>query len=213
MKITKLGHSCLLVEEQSLRILIDPGNYSTGQNELKNIDVLLITQEHQDHCDIGSIWSVLHNNPSVRVLTNDGTGAVLKKEKIRHDLVRRGESMTVKGVLIEGYGKDHAEIYRTLPKVENTGYLIARRLYHPGDAFHNPGVRVEILALPVAGPWAEVSEAIDYAREVNPKICFPIHDGMLRPDRTGSAHSLPAKVLEPYGIKFVILDEGKAVEV
>ena len=38
MNITKLGHCCLLIEEKGLRILTDPGAYSTGQNEIKNID-------------------------------------------------------------------------------------------------------------------------------------------------------------------------------
>ena len=49
MKITKFGHSCLLVEENGVRILFDPGSYSTAQNDVKNIDVVLITHEHSDH--------------------------------------------------------------------------------------------------------------------------------------------------------------------
>ena len=38
MKITKFGHCCMLVEEKGLRILVDPGNFSTAQNELMDIE-------------------------------------------------------------------------------------------------------------------------------------------------------------------------------
>ncbi|HEV3505907.1 MAG TPA: MBL fold metallo-hydrolase, partial [Actinomycetes bacterium] len=30
MRLTKLGHSCLLVEEGGARLLLDPGNLSSG---------------------------------------------------------------------------------------------------------------------------------------------------------------------------------------
>lgn len=49
MKITKFGHCCLLIEENGVRILTDPGTYSTQQSEVKNIDFVLITHEHADH--------------------------------------------------------------------------------------------------------------------------------------------------------------------
>ena len=38
MKITKFGHCCLLIEENGVRILTDPGTYSTQQSEVKYID-------------------------------------------------------------------------------------------------------------------------------------------------------------------------------
>ncbi|RJQ28565.1 hypothetical protein C4571_03415 [Candidatus Parcubacteria bacterium] len=212
MKITKIGHSCLLIEERSARILTDPGGYSAGQNAVGNLDILLITQEHGDHCDVDSIKGILKNNPGAKVFTNRGAGKLLEAKKIAYDLLEDGQSITLKGVLIEAFGKKHAEIYKTVPPVDNTGYLIARRLYHPGDALYNPGVKVEILALPVAGPWIKISEAIDYAKELQPKICFPIHDGMLKEGRAASAHVLPPKVLEPLGIKFVVLEEGKTMD-
>lgn len=52
MKITKFGHCCLLVEENNLRILIDPGNYLKRADDLKDIDTMLITHSHQDYLDI-----------------------------------------------------------------------------------------------------------------------------------------------------------------
>ena len=34
MRLQKLGHACLVVEDGSARVLIDPGTFSTGFEEL-----------------------------------------------------------------------------------------------------------------------------------------------------------------------------------
>ena len=210
MKITKFGHCCLLIEEQALRILTDPGSYSTGQETAKNIDVILITHEHQDHLHIDSLKNVLKNNPQAKVITNKGVAILLDKEKIEYSLVEDTQSITEKNVLIEGFGQKHAVMYSTLPRVDNTGYFIANRLFYPGDALTNPNKSVEILALPVAGPWLKLSEAIDYAKEINPKVCFPVHESILK--EPGATHRIPPMILEPLGIKFQVIEEGKSAE-
>src|SRR4051812_27786091 len=55
MKIKKLGHCCLVIETKGIRIMTDPGNYSTLQADEKNIDIILITHEHTDHLHIESL--------------------------------------------------------------------------------------------------------------------------------------------------------------
>jgi L-ascorbate metabolism protein UlaG (beta-lactamase superfamily) len=215
MKITKLGHCCLLIEEKGLRILTDPGAYSTAQNDVKNIDVVIITHEHQDHLYIDSLKNVIANAGSkgLVIITNKAVGKILESSGIPHyQVVEHGQKIEIKGVLIEGHGKEHAPIYSTVPSVENTGYFIANRLFYPGDAFYNPKKKVDILALPVAGPWMKISEAIDYAKEIHPNIAFPVHDGMFLPGRGAVAHRVPNTVLTSLGIKFVILEEGKETE-
>jgi len=99
-------------------------------------------------------------------------------------------------------------MHRTIPLSSNLGYFIDGRLWYPGDAFTNPERSVEILALPVSGPWMKLSEAIDYALLLKPKKVFPVHDGT----RFGSAHVLPAMVLSPEGIEFVVMIEGDSKE-
>ena len=83
MKITKIGHSCLLIHENHLRIVVDPGSYSEGQNRLRDIDLILITHEHPDHFDLNSLQILMKNNPGVKIITNEGVGAFLKKESIK----------------------------------------------------------------------------------------------------------------------------------
>ncbi len=210
MTITKLGHCCLLIEENGLRILTDPGTYSTSQNNARDIDVILITHEHPDHYHIDSVKMILKKNPGAKIITNSAVAALLKKENIGSVVVKENRTATEKGVIIEGIGNVHAVIYPSLPRVQNTGYIIANRLFYPGDALTNPNRPVEILALPIAGPWMRMSEGIDYAKELKPKVCFPVHDGILK--IPGLVHRIPPIILEPLGIKFKVLEIDKPEE-
>lgn len=210
MKITKFGHSCLLIEENGVRILTDPGVYSTEQNEVKNIDFVLITHEHYDHFYVDSVKAILKNNPQVKILTNKSVGAILEKENIVFNVVEDGQGFDANGVLIETFGNNHALMHTSIPPIQNTGYFIANRLFYPGDALTNPGKQVEILALPVVAPWMKLLEGIDYALTIKPKICFPVHEAILK--EPGSTHTIPPKVLEPEWINFMVLELGKEYE-
>ncbi|MEK9181162.1 MAG: MBL fold metallo-hydrolase [Patescibacteria group bacterium] len=210
MKITKFGHCCLLIEEKGVRILTDPGIYSTQQNDAEDISIVLITHEHPDHFHIDSLKMILKNNLKVEVVTNSSVGRLLEKEGIVYNIIEAGQKLDKKGVLFEGFGREHALMHASIPPIQNTGYFIANRFFYPGDAFTNPGKPVEVLALPVAGPWMRLLEAIDYAFEVKPAVCFPVHEGILK--SPGSTHLIPPKVLEPKGIRFIIPEEGKAME-
>lgn len=210
MKIIKLGHCCLLIEESGLRILTDPGSYSTAQDEIAGIDIILITHEHADHIHIESLKNILKNNPSVKIYTNSSVGKLLEKEGIRYELLEDKQRKIIKNIAIEGCGDKHAEIHPSFPGVQNTGYLINEKFFHPGDSLYDPKRKVEILALPVAGPWLKISEAIDYAERLKPKVCFPIHDGALK--IYGGNHKVPEIILPKKGIKFVVLEIGKETE-
>ncbi len=211
MKITKFGHCCLLIEDKGVRLLTDPGSYSTVPTELSNIDIILITHEHQDHLHVESLKKVLEKSPKAKIITNKSVAAILEREHILYYKTisdsERDESL---GILIEGYGEKHAVIYQELGAVENTGYFLNGRFFYPGDAFYNPKREVEILALPVVGPWCKISEAIDYALEIKPKVCFPVHDGILK--IPSLVHFAPNTVLTPRGIKFQVLELNQETE-
>ena len=63
MTITKIGHCCLLIEFNERKILTDPGTFSSAQNTLIGIDVVLITHEHADHIHVESLAEIIKNNP------------------------------------------------------------------------------------------------------------------------------------------------------
>ena len=213
MKITKFGHCCLLIEENGVKILTDPGTYSRGFENIKNIDLILITHEHTDHLHIDSLKTLIANTgeKGLLIITNKGVGKQLEVAGIPYyEILEDGKHLDFKGILIEAIGHDHAPLYKTSPCI-NTGFFIANRLFYPGDSLHNPHKKVELLALPVAGPWLKLPEAIDYALELKPKIAFPVHEGMYA-KQPGSVHRLPPTILEPQGIKFLILEDGKEYE-
>lgn len=203
MKITKYGHCCLLLEPKGVRILTDPGSYTTQQNEVTDLAAVLITHEHTDHLHVDSVQAIVKNNPQVVVLTNASVGKILDAATIPHKVIESGTSIEVLGVTIEAFDAPHAEIYRTLPIVPNTAFMIDGQLFYPGDALMNPKRKVDILALPIAGPWVKISEAIDYALEIKPRVCFPVHDGgQVSPD---FLHNLTKGIITPDGVELVSL--------
>lgn len=212
MKIKKIGHCCLIVETNGKRIMTDPGSYTISpQENEKNIDIILITHEHPDHMHIESIKKILENNPSVVVITNESVGKLLTDAGIEYKVLGEKVEEDVSGVLLEAHDCKHEEIYEEIGQVQNTAFFIDRRLFYPGDAFYNPGKSVEILALPVAGPWTRTKDAVKYALEIKPKVCFPVHDGMLDPS-FGTCHRVPGIVLPKFGIEFRNFEEIKEEE-
>ena len=210
MKITKIGHCCLLIEVSNLKILTDPGAYSSGQNELTDIDVVLITHEHADHLHTESVQKIIANNPNVQIFTNSGVGKKLDELGIKYELLEGTETREVSGVMIEAFDCQHEEIYQEIGRVQNTGYFIGGRLFYPGDSFGQLGKPVEVLALPIAGPWCRLVDALDYCIQVKPKYAFPVHDGMIQEDKLGPLHRVPAQVLANHDIEFVVLKVGEA---
>jgi L-ascorbate metabolism protein UlaG (beta-lactamase superfamily) len=208
MKVTKLGHCCLLIEVAGVRFLTDPGNYTTAQNEVTGIHYIVISHEHADHLHIESLKTVLTHNPSAQVVCNSSVGKILEKESILFTKVADGDEITLSGVTISGHGIAHAPIYEQYEQVENTGYFFDKKLFYPGDAFCKPEMTVDTLAFPVTGPWCNINDAMNYLLEVKPKKAFAVHDGNLVRAQ-GITKRLPELLCKEHGIEFFYLDLGK----
>ena len=191
--------------------MTDPGSY-TVEEQVKesSIDLILITHEHGDHLHIESLKKVLANNSSAKVIANNGVGKLLQEAGVEYKVLEDKKAKEIFGVELEAHDCKHEEIFEDFGQVQNTGYFIGGRLFYPGDSFYNPGKPVEILALPVAGPWARIKEATKYALEIKPKICFPVHDGML--NSFGASHKVPELFLVKAGIIFKNFEEKKEEE-
>lgn len=208
MHITKLGHCCLLIRVDDVTILTDPGAYSNKQNVVTGVDVILITHEHPDHLHVESLKEVLKNNPNAKIITNAGVGAKLDEAGIPYALLQGRETGDANGIPLEAFDCRHEEIFEEFGQVQNTGYLIAEKLFYPGDSFFDPQRPIDVLALPVAGPWCTIADAVHYALMVKPKKAFPVHDGMFITGRGNIAHNLPMKILPENGIEFFPMKEG-----
>lgn len=211
MKIRKLGHCCLVIETDGKKIMTDPGSYTVEkQSKEFGIDLVLITHEHGDHLHIESLKNVLANNPKAKVITNEGVGKLLREAGIEYEVLKNKITQEISGVELEAHDCKHEEIFEEFGQVQNTGYFIDKRLFYPGDSFYNPGKPVEILALPVAGPWTAIRNAMKYVLGIKPKVCFPVHDGML--NSFGSNHGVPEIILPKFNIVFKNFEENKEEE-
>lgn len=212
MRLTKFGHSCLLVEEGPARMLLDPGTLSGGFEGLEGLTAVLFTHQHADHLDAERLQGLLDRNPGVRLVSDEGSAKPLGEAGAEVETVHDGDELEVGGVGVRVAGRDHAVIHPDIPVVPNVGYLIGGRLFHPGDAFTLPGQPIEVLAVPAGAPWLKVSEPIEYLRRVRPKVAVPVHEKVLSP----VGMSIHYRQLEQLGARGTttlrVMDDGKPVQ-
>ncbi len=194
-----------MIKVGAVTILTDPGSYTVEEHsKLEGIDFILFTHEHGDHYHLESLKVILEKNPQAKIYANNSVSDLLEQAGIAYTKIEHQQNFSLAGVEVVGIGEKHAEMHSSIPLSANLGFLIDNKLWYPGDAFTDPEQPVEILALPVSGPWMKIGEAVDYALKLKPKKAFPVHDGT----RFGSAHTIPQRVLTPEGIEFVPIVEG-----
>lgn len=179
MEITRYGDACLLVEEAGARLLVDPGIYSTGFEPLRDVTAVLITHAHADHVDVPRVAELLASNPDAVLVADEESAAKLRDAGLEPRVAAPGDQLDLGGVDVAVLGGSHAAVHPDAPSSGNLAYLIAGRVLHPGDSFLIPEQPVEVLAVPIAGPWVKLGEAIDYVRAVAPRLAIGIHDSSL----------------------------------
>jgi L-ascorbate metabolism protein UlaG (beta-lactamase superfamily) len=176
MRLTHLGHACLLVETPIARLLIDPGVLSAF-DEVRDVDAVLVTHQHADHLDPARLPSLLAANPGARLLVDADTASTVPGLP-EHRVVGPGDRITIAGTTVDVVGGLHAPVYRDVPGCTNAAYLLDDgALLHPGDSFALPGREVDVLAVAIDGPWLKLAEAVEYVRAVQPRVAVPVHEG------------------------------------
>lgn len=180
MRLTKHTHATVTLTKGDATLLIDPGAFTPNASELlASADAVLITHEHFDHFDADTIVAAMKDRAGLHLYGPASIADALSDVADRVHAVTTGQSFDLAGFAVETFVADHAVIHPEIPLVDNVGFLIDGTVFHPGDAYLNPGRPVETLLLPVSGPWISTEQAIDYVRALAPSRSIAIHDVML----------------------------------
>jgi L-ascorbate metabolism protein UlaG (beta-lactamase superfamily) len=211
MRLTKLGHSCVRLEKDGATLVIDPGGWS-GTGVLDGASAILVTHEHADHLDADAVRAAMTGDPALELWTNASVAEQFGGFGTRVHAVDHGDTFTAAGFGVHVYGHDHAQVYREIPIVRNTGFAVDGEVFHPGDSLTVPEDRVPTLLLPIVAPWLKTSEMIDYAREVAPQRAYAIHDAALNDNGLELMQRMMQIAARPSGAPFTQLDPGSSVD-
>jgi L-ascorbate metabolism protein UlaG (beta-lactamase superfamily) len=183
MRITHLGHACLLVESGDARLLIDPGSWSPGAQEQRDLDAVLVTHQHADHLDADRLPGLLAANPRAQLLTDPDTADLLGDKGIEATPLSGGAQHQVGATTVTGVGQVHALIHEEIPRIHNTGMLVTAEgeptFFHPGDALDAEPGHVDVLAFPLNAPWQPSRDMTAFLRRLAAPHAIPVHDGLL----------------------------------
>jgi L-ascorbate metabolism protein UlaG (beta-lactamase superfamily) len=221
MKIQKLGHSCLLIEKDGSRILIDPGSSvfvgpGFDPASVVGLTAILITHEHMDHADASAIKTLQERNANVLIMSNAGVKAFLEKEGIAVELFESGER-SIGSFFVEAVPAAHGALI--VPTPPNTAYIIDKQLLITGDSLNDslishPGVKgIEVLALPIFAPWMKQPEAAEFGKQIKPKIIIPVHEGVVISVFAQRLSGMWQKYFGDMGVEFKNLTPTESLEV
>lgn len=208
MKITRLGHACVRIDDGHDRpVVVDPGAFS-DPDAVRGARAVLVTHEHMDHFQPDRLRQALDEDPTLQVWTNRSVAEQLDGPAARVHVVGNGDVVDLDGLEVQVHGELHELIHLDIPRAVNVGFLLGGAVFHPGDAFTLPGVPVDTLLLPMHGPWSKTGEVIDYVRAVAPRQALPIHDGLLVPP----AVAMIGTTLTNLGAPYQAVATGETVE-
>ncbi|MBE7190659.1 MBL fold metallo-hydrolase [Jatrophihabitans endophyticus] len=212
MRITKLEHAALILEEAGRRLVIDPGGLTNPILDLTDVDAIVITHEHADHWTADQLHRLLDANPGVPIY---GPAGVAKAaEGIDVVTVHPFETVEVAAWNLKFFGGNHAVIHPSIPVIDNVGVLVNDALYYPGDSFYVPvGVEIDTLAAPAGAPWMKISEGMDFVAQVHAKRTFPTHDGVLSAAGMGLVNARYGDILQANGGEYIALKPGETLDI
>lgn len=177
MKLTKYEHSCMTLEDQGAKIVIDPGQFSPSFTSTTGILAVVVTHDHIDHIDTKKIHQIIHDNPEVKVFS------VQEVADAHADIpiitVNPSDIQQVGPFVLEFFGGDHAVNHPSWTPLQNIGVLINDTLYYPGDSFALPHRDIKVLAIPASAPWLKLHESMDFLVNVHAPLTIPAHDVLL----------------------------------
>jgi L-ascorbate metabolism protein UlaG (beta-lactamase superfamily) len=171
VKLTKLGHSCVLIETENNSALFDPGGWADKNliESIVHVDSIVYTHEHADHFSIDILQSLTIRFPDVQVVCN---------ESIQDKIIAAGLQVAVitETELAVKFTSAHEQlpIPGSTPPMQN-GYHYNDVFTHPGDSQSFTESK-KVLAMPFIGPWGKTRDSVERVLALKPEFVLPIHD-------------------------------------
>lgn len=211
MRLTKLEHAALVIDDSGNKLFIDPGKFTTPITESAGAVAVVITHQHDDHWTPEQLGRIMEANRGVRILGPGGVAEAATGFPV--EIVAAGDEVTVGPFRLRFFGGRHAQIHSSIPIIDNVGVLVNDRLYYAGDSFTVPeGVSVEVLAAPAGAPWMKIAESMDYVMAVAPRRAFPTHEMVLSQAGKSMSNARLGWATEQGGGDYVPLEPGDTLD-
>jgi L-ascorbate metabolism protein UlaG (beta-lactamase superfamily) len=183
MKITRYFQSCLLIEEQGVRLLIDPSGQEKGRlSEFGEIDAVFYTHEHGDHFDAEMARTFVEEGVAP-VYANASTAGQIKASVTT---LEDNQEYDVNGLKVKALELPHCLMW---------------------DGKQLAGLEVAAAALPISGPDISLKDAFDFAKQLKLIDFIPVHY-----DYLGGNPEVVVDVAKGMGLTGHALDIGQSVE-
>ena len=209
MKITKLEHSGIVLEEDGSLLVFDPVEFTEKLPKLSKVVAIIITHKHSDHLQPEVLGKILNDNPDAKVFTT-GKVATLIGNSIS---VKAGDHYEVGGFSLDFFGKDHSAIVPGQIPCENIGVVVDGDVVNPGDSFDLPDTKTKVLFVPIAAPWLKISESMSFIEKAKPELIIPVHDALLSELGEAISNNWIKKACNNVEAEFAYLKPGKSVEI
>jgi L-ascorbate metabolism protein UlaG (beta-lactamase superfamily) len=211
MRLTKLEHAALVIEDAGTKLYIDPGKFTSPITDSAGAAAVVVTHEHDDHWTPEQLGRIVEANPGVRIFGPAGVAAAASGFPV--ETVAAGDEVDVGPFRLRFFGGKHAQIHPSIPIIDNVGVLVNEAFYYAGDSFIAPdGVAVDVLAAPAGAPWMKISEAMDYVQAVAPRRAFPTHEMLLSPAGKALSNVRLGWATEQGGGEYVPLQPGDTLD-
>lgn len=215
MKITKYPQSCLMIETNDKKILVDAGEIKYEErfkDEWQEADIILITHKHGDHIYV----NVLKDFSLPIYSTNEVQKSY---SEIKFNIIKENEVINLDNIKIEvvkalhGYNpnlKNGGEVF------ENVGYIIddgKTRLYITSDTIcFNNDYKADVVALPITAHGLTMSsyEAALFTKDLEAKLVLPIH---MDNEKYPTNLEYMQTNFEKFNINYKVLNIGESIEI
>lgn len=210
MKITKLVHSCVLIEDDGQVALCNPGIYSwqsgvVSLDSIPQLDYVVVTHKHADHLGEPFVRALVEKFPEVQWVAPLDSHDELKALGVQNVTEQSVGPVVTKLV-------DHAKVVPFGVPVQNLIVHWNGKVTDPGDT-HDFSETKGVLLLPVQAPWGTTIRAFELGLELKPQYLIPIHDWMWNEEWRNTIYDGLERVFAETDTKFIRPIDGQPIDI